>query len=234
MQTTRFWQSPTALLMALGVSLSASLPLLASRPAMARESYQIAQIFRNPSRQVGLPAGTIIPVYYDEAERVIVAPGESVDLDLIVAEDLRSFRGTTVLREGSIIRGELRPVNDDEGAQFVATEVIPYGTDRATPIAAYSDIITETETISRRTNPDYLRGAAIGAAAAAVLSEVFGSIDFLEVLAGAGLGVLGEVLIRRDREVDVFVIEPDTDLDLTLEDDFILGRSRSNSSTSFR
>jgi len=234
MQTTRIWQPPAALLMALGVSVSASLPLLASRPAAARESYQVAQIFRNPSRQVGLPAGTTIPVYYDEAERVIVAPGESVELELVVAEDLRSFRDTVVLREGSIIRGELEPVNDNEGVQFVASEVVPEGSDRAFPIAAYSEVITETETISRRTDPDYLRGAAIGAAAAAVLSEIFGSIDFLEVLAGAGLGVLGEVLIRRNEEVDVFVIEADTELDLTLDEDFLLSRDRTNSRSSFR
>ncbi|MBD1911034.1 MULTISPECIES: hypothetical protein [unclassified Leptolyngbya] len=237
MQTTRIWQPTAALFMALGVSASASLPLVASLPAAARESYQVAQLFQNPSRQVGLPAGTEIPVRYDAAERVIVAPGETVELELTLAEDLRSSRGTVVLREGSIIRGELRPVdedNEDEGTYFVASEVVPDGTDRAIPLVAYSDAITETQTIDRRTNPDILRGAAIGAAAAAVLSEIFGSIDFLEVLAGAGVGVLGEVLIRRNEEVDVYVIEPDTDLDLRLEEDFVLSRSSSGSSTSLR
>lgn len=238
MQTTRIWQPTAALFMALGVSASASLPLVASQPAAARESYQIAQLFQNPNNRVGLPAGTEIPVYYDEAERVIVAPGETVELDLKLAQDLRSSRGTVILRQGSTIRGELRPVdedNEDEGTQFVASEVIPEGTDRALPLVAYSDPITETQTIDEDSDPDILRGAAIGAAAAAVLSEIFGGIDVWEVLAGAGAGVLGEILLNNgSEEVDVYVIEPDTDLDLTLEEDFLLSRSRSNFSNSSR
>jgi DNA-binding transcriptional regulator LsrR (DeoR family) len=74
--------------------------------------------------------------------------------------------------------------------------------------------------ITEESDPDILRGAAIGAAAAAVLSEIFGSIDVIEVLGGAGLGALAEILLSGSEEVEVVVIEPATDLDLTLQSEF--------------
>jgi DNA-binding transcriptional regulator LsrR (DeoR family) len=86
-----------------------------------------------------------------------------------------------------------------------------------------SDVITDTEIITEESDPDILRGAAIGAAAAAVLSEIFGDIDFIEVIAGAGLGALAAVLLGgRKEEVEVVVVYPESDLDLTLQSDFAL------------
>jgi len=221
MKRAMIWRSPAALTMAIGMSLSAALPLLMSVPAMAGESMQLAQLFRRPSQLVGVGAGTVIPSSYTGDERVILTPDETVDLDLTIDRDVYSSRGTIVIRAGSVVRGELRPV--EGGTQFVASEIVLAGTDEPREFVATSDVITETQTIDRRTDPDFLRGAVIGAAAAAVLAEVFGSVDFLEVLAGAGLGVLGEVLLRRDREVEVVVVEPNSDLDLLVEEDFVLG-----------
>jgi len=227
--------------MAGGVALTAALPLITGIPVAAQTSPQLAQLFRNPSQSVGLREGTAIPVTYDNAERLIIVPDETAELELVVTNDIFSSRGTVIIREGSRIAGEMRPVtttnrddDDDEekATQFVASEIVLAGSDRPVPIEAVSNVLTETETISRRTNPDYIRGAAIGAAAAAILSEIFGSIDFLEVLGGAGVGVLGEVLLRRNREVEVFVIEPDEDLDLVLTEDFMLGTSSSSGSSS--
>ena len=59
------------------------------------------------------------------------------------------------------------------------------------------------------------------------MGEIFGGIDLGEVLAGAGVGVLGEVLLRgrKQKEVEVVVVRPDTDLDLRLEEDFVASRS---------
>jgi hypothetical protein len=187
----------------------------------------VAQLFSQPA-QVTIPAGSMVPVSYDEAEKIVVLPDETAPVTLMVAADMTSERGTVLIPQGSGIEGELRPVyaeDDDEdpvGTQFFAeTLVFPSGVQQ--PIDAVSDVLTETETITRRSDPDILRGAAIGAAAAAVLSEVLGDIDFIEVLAGAGLGALASVLLRGREEVDVVVIYPETDLDLTLQSDFILG-----------
>lgn len=220
MLATKRWQAKTALMMALSFGVTALLPILFSQSASARSaSFRVAQIFSQPS-QVGLGAGTVIPVRYEEGERVVVLPEETAELTLIVAEDIRTSRGTVIIPEGSEIVGELQPSGG--GSQFVAEELIFTNNNRSYPIDATSDVITDTEIITEESDPDLLRGAVIGAAAGAVLGEILGEIDFLEVLAGAGVGTLASVLLRGEEEVEVVVIDPETDLDLTLESDFIL------------
>lgn len=226
------WQSKTAFLMAMGMSATAFVPLLISTPAIAdSQSVQIGQLFpesrdeyRGSSRGV-IPRGTTIPVTYDRGKRIIVAPEETADITLTVAEDIESESGRIAIPAGSRIEGELRPTN--RGTQFVAQNLILEDGDRGYPIEATSREITDTEIINERSNPDILRGAVIGAAAGAVLGEIFGGIDLGEVLAGAGVGVLGEVLLRgrKQREVEVVVVRPETDLDLRLEEDFVVSRS---------
>lgn len=98
--------------------------------------------------------------------------------------------------------------------------IIRRNRDQRFPIEATSQIITRTETINEKTSRDVLKGAAIGAAAGAVLSEIFGDIDLGEVLAGAGVGALASVLQgKKEKEVEVVVVDPQRDLDLTLEED---------------
>jgi hypothetical protein len=220
MLTLTQWRSGTAFFMALGMATTATLPMLMASPATAgSEVYQISQLLEQRITY-RLPAGTAIPVRYEAAERIILKPEESVDVTLTVATDVRSGdRGWVVLPAGSKIEGQLRP--SQGGTQFISENVILANRDQALPINATSDVITDTQIINERSSPDIVRGAAIGGAAAAVLSEIFGSIDFLEVLAGAGIGVLAEVLIRNDKEVEVVVVEPETDLDLTLQSEFV-------------
>lgn len=219
MLISRRWQSGTALLMSLGIASAAVLPAMASTSISERaESYQISQLF--PQAQARVPAGTLVPVRYAEAERIILKPEETVPVTLTVAADIRTPAGTVVIPMGSRVEGELQPYAG--GTRFVSNQVVSLsGVDR--PINASSDPITETQVITEDTDPDILRGAAIGAAAAAVLSEVFGSIDFLEVLGGAGLGALASILIGGgEDEVEVIVVEPETDLDLILDSEFVL------------
>jgi hypothetical protein len=213
------WQSGTALFMALGLTSTAALPLLLSNTAAASEPVIVAQLFPQPSR-VAVRAGTVIPVRYDEAEKIIVTPEETSSVTLIVAENIRSTSGTVIIPEGSEIEGELRPA--EGGTRFMAERVTLPNRDTSYPIDATSQVITRTETITRNSDPDILQGAAIGAAAGAVLAEIFGDIDFVEVLAGAGVGVLASVLLRGQEEVEVVVVYPETDLDLTLRSDFTL------------
>jgi hypothetical protein len=65
-----------------------------------------------------------------------------------------------------------------------------------------------------------LRGAAIGAGAATILAGVTGdrAIATEEVLGGAGLGALTGVFLGKGK-TDVFVINPNTDLELRLQSD---------------
>lgn len=218
MQLNRL-KSGTAMFMSLGIAASAFVPFLISAPATAQpESFTVAQLF--PQSRTVIPAGAVIPVRYDEAEKIILTPEESVDVTLTVTQDLYSTSGTRLIPMNSLIDGSLVPA--DGGSQFVA-ETITFPTGVQRPIDAQSNVVTDREVITEESDPDLLKGAAIGGAAAAVLAEIFGSIDFLEVLGGAGLGVLASILIGgSSEEVEVIVVEPETDLDLVLQSDFAL------------
>lgn len=224
MVLSRAWQSSAALTMTTTVTIASSLlvPMLLAHQAAAipyAAPNQIAQRFPDSWRTDAIPAGTAIPVRYDNAEKIVLTPDETVPVTLTVTDDVLTNRGTVLIPSGSEISGELQP--SGSGTQFVASQVT-LADDREASIDATSNVITRTETINRRSNPDVLKGAAIGAAAAAVLSEVLGDIDVLEVLGGAGLGALGSVLLRGNREVEVVVVDPEADIDLRLQSDFAL------------
>lgn len=220
---TKQVKSQTARLLTLGMVSVAIAPLMIGQQAIALEPQtspiQTAQIFGQPSN-VGVPAGTLIPVTFLDAERIIVTPDETAPITLTTEADVYSSAGTLIIPRGSSIEGELRPVPG--GTQFFSERVMfPNGAERE--IDASSDPITDTEIITEDTDPDILRGAAIGAAAAAVLSEIFGSIDFIEVIAGAGLGALATLLLGgSEEEVEVIIIEPEDELDLILDSAFRL------------
>ncbi|NEO78877.1 MULTISPECIES: hypothetical protein [Moorena] len=214
------WQSRIALLTALGITSTVALPMLMATQATAQSRFyiepQLAQF-----TQVIIPAGTLIPVESDDAKRVIVTRNETLPITVIVARDVVSFSGTLLIPAGSEIEGEVRPVQG--GSQFVAEELILRDSDQSLSLDATSEVVTKTETITKNTDPDLLKGAAIGAAAGAVLSEIFGKLEFWEVLAGAGLGLVTELLLAGGQEdVEVVVIDPDTDLDITLKSDLVL------------
>jgi hypothetical protein len=212
-------KSGTAWILSFGIAASAFVPFLLSAPAIAQpEPMTLAQLF--PQSSTIIPAGTVLPIRYEEGERIILAPDETFDVSFTITQDLYSTSGTRLIPMGSIVEGQLVPV--DGGSQFVAdTIVFPSGVQR--PIDAVSNVVTNREVLTERTNPDLIRGAVIGAAAAAIIAEIFGSISFWEVIGGAGLGVLASILIGGGtREVEVIVIEPETDLELQLRSDFAL------------
>lgn len=215
------WQSRTALLIALAMTSTVTVPFLSIQKATAQsQPHLIGQsLFR--SGEYTILAGTIIPIESD-AEKIIVKPNETVNVTLKVAEDILSSSGRILIPRGSKIKGKMQPAFG--GTQFVAQDLIleRRREEERVPIDATSEPIIETEIIDEKTDPDVLRGAIIGAAAGAVLSEIFGDIDLGEVLAGAGVGVLAELLLRGKEEVEVVIVDPNRDLDLTLESDLQL------------
>ena len=224
MQSLHRWQSRTALTLACLSASTAFIPLLMAKSIAATPGeYVIAQRLPDSWRVAVVPAGTIIPVRYDK-DKIVLTKEETVPVTLTVGRDITSSRGTTMIPAGSLIKGSLKPV--DGGTQFVAEEVTLYQDAQPEPINATSQVITRTETVSRRTNPNIFRGAAIGAGAAAILSEIFGKIDIWEVVGGAGLGALAEVLLRNKRDVEMVVVEPETDLSLTLQSNFQANSTR--------
>ena len=215
------WQSKTALLLALGITSGAAFPILMSTAATATvEPYIIGQTFPSSERVI-IPVGSVIPVELEKAEKIIVTPDETAPVTLLVSEDLRSAAGTILVPAGSEIEGELQPT--DDGTQFVAKTLRLRNRNQQIPIDATSRVFTERETLKKGTNAgEVLKGAAIGAGAAAVISEIFGSIDVGEVLGGAGIGALAGLLLGGRRQVEVLVINPDDDLNLTLQSDLFL------------
>ena len=148
----------------------------------------------------------------------MVTPTETAKITLTVDDDIRSASGAVIIPANSKIEGELRPSGD--GTQFVAQELVLDNSNRYS-IDASSDLITRRETISKRSDPRWFEGIAIGAVAASVLGEVLGKIQLWQVLGGAGVGALGSLLIRNNNQVEVIVVDPATDLNLRLNSDFL-------------
>jgi hypothetical protein len=208
-------RSIAVLTLILGTAASAAIPLAA--PDIA-----VAQFRSTPTPQrdrLVIPAGSEIPAIYDEAEKIVLMPDETMPLTVKVSRNVTSRLGTILIPAGSEISGQLQPA--DGGSQFVADTIIPPA---GTPMAidATSKTITDTETIRKGADTgDILKKAAIGAAAAAAIAEITGDIDFGEVLIGAGLGAISSLILDRD-SVEVVVVDAETDLDLTLQSDLTL------------
>ncbi|MGQ9870903.1 hypothetical protein [Leptodesmis sp.] len=206
------------LLMALGFGSTAIAPLMLSAPVTAIVPYSVAQLFPsqpNYANNVMIPAGTRLPVRYDAAEKIVVAPTETVPLTLTLARNIRSSNGQLLIPAGSQINGQLRPVGD--GSQFVADTLILRNGSRLR-LNAVSDVVTRTQEVQPGVNGDALiKGSAIGAGAATILSGVLGSrrITIGKILAGAGAGALGGLIFGRNK-AEVIVIKPNSDLTLTL------------------
>lgn len=218
MSTFKQWQSKTAAILALTMTATTATPFMAAAPALAQT--RIAQSQRVDFR---IPAGTVIPVSYDK-EKIVVAPNETAELTLTVAEDIVSRDGRTVIvPRGSEIVGQLRPATG--GSQFVARE-LRISDNTSQSINASSRVVTTTQEVRRGPNArNILIGAAAGSGAAAAIAGLTGDrrINPLEVLIGTGAGAAGGLLLGQNRSsAKVVVIDPDSDLDLTLRSDLLV------------
>jgi hypothetical protein len=223
-------QASTALALTLGVSSTSIAPMTLMGAANATQTPQkVAQLFpsQRPASTFGvrIPAGASFPVVYDKAERIVIAPNETVPMTLTIARNIRSSSGTLLIPAGSQVEGEFRPANDNN-SQFVArTLILTNGT--RLPIDARSDVLSRKETIRQGVDTGaILKGAAIGSGAAAIISGVTGKkrITLGKILIGTGAGALGGLLLGRKTN-EVVVVEPRTDnLSLTLNSSLALNR----------
>ncbi|MBD2743944.1 hypothetical protein [Coleofasciculus sp. FACHB-1120] len=206
------WKSGTAALMALTITAGAAAPFVTSAPAAA----QYYEFPPPPVSQVSIPSGTTLPLRYNKANKIVVSPKETMPLMLTVATNVRNTRGTILIPAGTQVVGQLQPATRG-GSQFVARELV-FNNGKRQYINASSRVITRTEQVSRGTNTNsILKGAAVGGAAAAAIGALVGdrAIATEEILGGAGLGALGGLLLGK-RKVDVVVVNPNTDLNVTL------------------
>ena len=216
----KYSKPATSLIAALTLSTAVITPLVTLTPASA----QLFPTQRRPNRtgiyaRTVIPAGVRIPVEF-EKEKILVTREETVPITLKVAANIRDRYRNTLIPYGAEISGQIEPAG--EGSRFVAEELIfPDGTTRF--INASSDIVTRTETVKKGASAgDILTGAAIGGAAAVVLGDLFGDINIEEVIGGAGIGALGGLLLGGGDEVELISIDPNNDLDLTLQSDLPL------------
>jgi hypothetical protein len=237
-------KSGTALILLSGTIASASLPIISvdsasaqlfpsqrrdrggwdSYPNRDRSDSYPSYPSRNRSNsyydRVVIPDGTRIPVYYEKREKIVVAPDETVPITLQVAANIRSRQGRILIPAGTDISGDLEPERD--GVRFVAKELELDG-DKIR-FDAVSQVVDEREEVNRNNTGSIVKGAAIGAGAAAILAAVTGDrkIGLGEILGGAGIGAVGGWVLGRNRKREVIVIDPDRELELTLQSDLAL------------
>ena len=167
-----------------------------------------------------VPPGTVIASdLFTEAERIVLNPDETLPLTIVTTEAVLTPRGTVLIPVGSTVEGQLEPV--EGGTQFVAQSLVLKDGSRW-DVTAASEVITRTETIDRGIDTDRIwQGALVGGAAAAIISEIFGDVGIFKVLGGTGAGALGGLILGRRKSAEVIVVDPKTDLDLTLNSDLV-------------
>ncbi len=205
------WKSATAALMALTITTGVAAPtLIATAPAAA-------QYYEYPTTPVTLASGTRIAVRYDKATKIVVTPTETAPVTLSVASNVKSSSGAIVIPVGTQVVGQLRPAPNGKGSRFVAQELV-FSNGKRERINGASKIITRTQQVGQGSNTSSIfKGAALGGAAAAAIAALTGdkALATEEILGGAGLGALGGLFLGQ-RKVDVVVIDPNTDLNVTL------------------
>lgn len=220
------WQSGTTLLLAFSINASTFTPIVKQYPAYAQRTL--------PAEITGrIAAGTLIPVKYQTAQRIIVASDEPgpIPLTLIVARNIVTTQPTLLIPSGTQIVGELVTMQEIGSAQFVAKQLV-LSDGKRIPISASSRLITKTQEISDSpTLGRTIGNAALGTGAAAALAAVSGNpaIASGQVVLSSGFGSSSELLgrFRNQETVRLLSIEPDKDLTLTLNSDLILRRSAS-------
>ncbi len=170
---------------------------------------------------VTIPQGTAIPVKYDKAEKILVTKDETAPLTLTVSQSVVTQEGSVVIPAGSQVVGQLKPATG--GSQFVAEKLV-LTTGQEYQLNASSEVITKTETVKKGTSTgSIIQNTVLGAGAAAAVSAVTGdrAIATEEVLGGAGIGALIGLFFGRN-SVDLIAIDPDTDLQMTINQNLLV------------
>ncbi len=172
-----------------------------------RSSTQIGRTDRNTqSVQYRVPRGTSINVEYPQSGTISVAPGETRNLTLVVAEDITNSRGEVLIPKDSEIEGQLIPRYSGSqllGSQFVAQTLI-IGDESYNNINLTSPLLTARQ-------PETPRPRTIGDAAINILT-----------------GVLGRSPSTSSQQAKPIVIDPTTDLQLTVGSEFYVNNVTSS------
>ena len=172
----------------------------------------------NNSLTLKVPKDTRINVSYMPSQRVVVTPGETLNMTLMVANDIKNAQGEVLVPKDSQIEGQLvsrYSGNDFMGTQFVAQK-LTIGNKSYNNINAASSLIKSqqpTNVIGQT-----LQNAAMTAAAQTVLAKVTGQrINVGDILSSV---LMGQAQNSQPQNNDkLIIIDPQKDLNLTLGSD---------------
>jgi len=162
----------------------------------------ISNNLNTPTVQYKVSRGTSIQVAYPNSGRLAVAPGETVNITLMVAEDIKNSRGEILIPKDSKIEGQIVPRYSGSsflGAQFVAQRLM-IGDEVYNSINATSSLVTGQP-------PDNTKQPTLGDAAVSILT-----------------GVLTGRSSNQQPQNTSIIIDPAKDLPLTLGSDFYVNR----------
>ncbi len=193
--------------------------LVSTNQATAIDSSYIVDIGTPIAKDITIPRGTVLPVRYDKAKKILVTKDETAPLTLTISQNVITDTEILVIPAGSSVEGKLQPVNG--GSQFVAQKLmLPNG--KEYNITATSGVITKTETVKKGTSTQgIIKNTALGAGAAAAVAAVTGdrAVATEEVLGGAAIGAITGIFFNK-KSVDLIVIDPNTDLEMTIGESF--------------
>lgn len=183
------------------VSLSALLFLAAPAIAAAQGT---PELFQQSPNNAQANDSTTLTASTSSGETLYLAPNETV------VHNLRLNAAATIngrnIPAGSVIRGQFEPVQG--GLRYVANSAEV--DDRIYSFSAASDTLHDVKDPRETSTGAILGDAAIGAAGGALIGEIFGNADLLEIVGGAAAGVVvGNVTAQR-----VVIVEPTTSLTL--------------------
>jgi hypothetical protein len=176
----------------------------------------------NVTAGIRIPAGTVLPVRYEGVDKVLLAKNESpTPFTMKIAQNVITAQGQVLIPASSDVVGTLRTT--PEGAQFTAGEIVLPGGKRLA-VNAGSNYITRTESVRKGSSTGkVIASTLVGAGAAAGIAAVTGdrNIKAWEVLPGAVVGAAASLLIGSNT-VDLYAINPNTDLSLRLNSDLVI------------
>lgn len=163
--------------------------------------------------------GTVVNVKYLGSKKLVITRGETINnLSLRTVDDVKNAQGEVVIPKDSEILGQLIPASSNQmSAQFVAQKVTVRN--QSYNFNAESQVVGGQQT-SQSTILGTLKDAAVSAASQVVLARVLKQpLDLQNILTGVAGQAIGNPR-QADDLSDFMVIDPSTDLRLTLKSDF--------------
>jgi hypothetical protein len=179
---------------------------------------------QNP--ELRIPQGTKVSVKYEASDKVVVAPGESINMALLTASDVKNSQGKVLIPANSRLEGQLIPRYSGStflGTQFVAQRLV-VGNQTYNNLNVTSPLVTAKppEEVKRQS----LEDAAITAAARTVADTVLGrSVKPADILTTILTGRTPGTPTTTNTQNQLVIIDPEADLPMTFGSDFYVSAS---------